>query len=224
MAPLGAFCQMISFALMCFGGPFGLFLFAWVPNGMGFAWQASGAACKCHCADSQEAQCNSLVSRLPSAMTYISIVQAFFPLGSVLSPFISTAFIEHVPRTYLYFLIPLGVGFVTVIMLGFAFDFRSEDQIVGKRQNTNAESSSPETQEPEGEKSARDPPSTEPGSDGQLAPVDVEAASTPVPVPQIDTSHLASSGAKMKRIFKTPGFYPIIFFNLFYVRRSRDFR
>nr|XP_018265730.1 uncharacterized protein I303_02102 [Kwoniella dejecticola CBS 10117]OBR87888.1 hypothetical protein I303_02102 [Kwoniella dejecticola CBS 10117] len=120
-APFGAAMQGVAYVLICWGCPFPLFVIAYVFNGFGLGLQ--------------DAQVNSLVTRLENSSTKMFLMHAMYGFGATVSPFVSTAFVQHVPsRVYLYFAASLGLALVTVLALVVAFRGRTETQIVGKRQ------------------------------------------------------------------------------------------
>lgn len=85
----------------------------------------------------QDAQVNTLTSRLPAASHKVFYVQSCFGLGATIAPFISTAFAQHVPdRAYLYYLVAVGVALGTAVVLVLVFETRTEEQIVGHLDET----------------------------------------------------------------------------------------
>ncbi|WVQ81603.1 hypothetical protein IAT38_003727 [Cryptococcus sp. DSM 104549] len=119
-APFGATVQAIAYSLMCWGGPFPLFLIAFILNGFGVGLQ--------------DAQVNSLTSRLPGAATKMFLMHAFYGFGATVSPLVSTAFVQNIPDTvYYYFAVSLGLALIIAVALLCTFRLRTEDQIVGKR-------------------------------------------------------------------------------------------
>nr|XP_019008732.1 uncharacterized protein I206_06414 [Kwoniella pini CBS 10737]OCF47513.1 hypothetical protein I206_06414 [Kwoniella pini CBS 10737] len=120
-APFGASMQGLAYILICWGCPFPLFVIAYVFNGFGLGLQ--------------DAQVNSLVTRLEDSSTKMFLMHAMYGFGATVSPFVSTAFVQHVSsRVYLYFAASLGLALITVLALVVAFRGRTETQIVGKRQ------------------------------------------------------------------------------------------
>ncbi|KAI9634043.1 major facilitator superfamily domain-containing protein [Dioszegia hungarica] len=120
LTPLGALVQSTGYVLMCWGGPYPLFVIAYVFVGLGMGWQ--------------DAQVNSLSTRMPHATTITFMLHAAYGLGATVSPFVATPFAQRVTgRFYLYFITSLGLGIGTVITLILTFQGRTEDQIVGKR-------------------------------------------------------------------------------------------
>ncbi|ODO03159.1 hypothetical protein I350_06004 [Cryptococcus amylolentus CBS 6273] len=120
-APLGASMQGLAYILMCWGSPYPLFLIAYIFNGFGLGLQ--------------DAQVNSLTARLPNAPTKMFLMHAFYGFGATISPFVATAFVQHIPdRVYLYFTVSLGLAVFTAALVLGVFRLRTEDQIVGSRQ------------------------------------------------------------------------------------------
>jgi hypothetical protein len=107
---------------MCWGGPYPLFLIAYLFIGCGLGWQ--------------DAQVNSMASRMPYTTTVMFLAHAIYGLGATVSPFVSTAFLQKLPETfYHYFAISLGLGLATAVMLVVVFQGRSEEGVVGDRVN-----------------------------------------------------------------------------------------
>ncbi|WWC87139.1 uncharacterized protein L201_002025 [Kwoniella dendrophila CBS 6074] len=120
-APLGASMQALAYILISWGCPFPLFVIAYVFNGFGLGLQ--------------DAQVNSLVTRLENSSTKMFLMHAMYGFGATVSPFVSTAFVQRVPsRVYLYFAVSLGLALTTVLALIAVFKLRTDDQIVGRRQ------------------------------------------------------------------------------------------
>lgn len=102
---------------MCFGGPFPLFVVAFAINGWGLGIQ--------------DAQANTLLSRLPNAAVKMSIAHAVYGLGATVAPLVSTQFVIHVSRFYLYYVISVALAAFTSTLLLVVFRGRQEDEIVG---------------------------------------------------------------------------------------------
>ncbi|WVQ97850.1 hypothetical protein IAU59_004965 [Kwoniella sp. CBS 9459] len=119
-APFGAAMQALAYCLICWGAPYPLFVIAYVFNGFGLGLQ--------------DAQVNSLVTRLENNTTKMFLMHAMYGFGATISPFVSTAFVQHEPRrVYLYFAASLGLALLTVASLVIVFRGRTEDQVVGRR-------------------------------------------------------------------------------------------
>ncbi|KAI9634044.1 major facilitator superfamily domain-containing protein [Dioszegia hungarica] len=130
LTPLGAFVQSIGYVLMCWGGPYPIFVIAYIFAGLGMGWQ--------------DAQVNSLAARMPHATTVMFMSHAVYGLGATVSPFVATAFVQRVTsRFYLYFTISLALALGTVVVLLLTFKGRSEDQIVGQRSEARANEEKP---------------------------------------------------------------------------------
>ncbi|ODN75425.1 hypothetical protein L202_06576 [Cryptococcus amylolentus CBS 6039] len=173
-APLGASMQGLAYILMCWGSPYPLFLIAYIFNGFGLGLQ--------------DAQVNSLTARLPNAPTKMFLMHAFYGFGATISPFVATAFVQHIPdRVYLYFTVSLGLAVFTAALVLGVFRLRTEDQIVGSRQEEVEEKKevfSSETVQKDGP-----------------------------PVKKINQD----SGSKMKRILKTPVVHCMAFYIVIHV-------
>jgi MFS family permease len=104
---------------MCWGGPYPLFVVSYFFIGLGVGWQ--------------DAQANSLASRLPNNTVVMFVLHAIYGLGATVSPFVSTAFLQQLPNVfYYYFTISLALALATVVALVVTFQWRTEDQVVGK--------------------------------------------------------------------------------------------
>lgn len=121
----------------------------------------------------------------------MAFVQACFGLGGTFAPFLSTAFAANVDRAWYYYFVAMGVAIVAVIVMLLAFNMRTEEQLIQPAQSDQAE---PQTRSTDENKMESD-----------------NAAEAPVEQTK------ASSGAKMKRIFKTPFVYPLMGFSFLYV-------
>lgn len=105
---------------MCWGGPYPLFVIAYLFIGCGIGWQ--------------DAQVNSMASRMPYTTTVMFLAHAIYGLGATVSPFVSTAFLQQLPETfYHYFAISLGLAVATAVMLVLVYQGRSEEGVVGDR-------------------------------------------------------------------------------------------
>lgn len=119
LTPLGAFCQTFAYALMCWGGPYPLFVIAYFFIGLGLGWQ--------------DAQVNSMASRMPNNTVVMFMAHAIYGLGATVSPFVSTAFLQQAPDVFYYFfIVSLGLGLTTFLTLIVVYQGRTEDQVVGK--------------------------------------------------------------------------------------------
>lgn len=119
LTPLGALTQTFAYCLMCWGGPYPLFVIAYLFIGLGLGWQ--------------DAQVNSMASRMPNNTVVMFMAHAIYGLGATVSPFVSTAFLQQAPEVFYYFfIVSLALGTTTVITLILVFQGRTEDQVVGK--------------------------------------------------------------------------------------------
>ncbi|ORY26856.1 major facilitator superfamily domain-containing protein [Naematelia encephala] len=119
VAPLGAAFQALGYVWLCWGAPYPVFVLGYVFVGYGLGLQ--------------DAQVNSLTSRLPGASTKMFLMHAVYGLGATVSPLVSTEFVKRVPRIYLYFTVSLGLAIITLVVLALVFRGRTEDQVVGVR-------------------------------------------------------------------------------------------
>ncbi|KIR36392.1 hypothetical protein I310_00521 [Cryptococcus deuterogattii CA1014] len=175
-APFGSSMQAVAYALICWGCPYPLFLIAYIFNGFGLGLQ--------------DAQVNSLTSRLPNSSTKMFLMHAWYGFGATISPFVSTAFVQHIPqRVYLYFAVSLGLAIITAIALVAVFHLRTDDQIVGKREETDQDSTD----------SSEVPAAV--NSEGQVS----------------EKKPKHDSSSKMKRIMKTPVVHCMAFYMVIYV-------
>lgn len=117
-------------------------------------------------------------------------MHAWYGFGATVSPFVSTAFVQHVPqRVYIYFAVSLGLAIVTAIALVAVFRLRTDDQIVGKREETDQDSTD----------SSEVPAAV--NSEGQGS----------------EKKPKRDSSSKMKRIMKTPVVHCMAFYMVIYV-------
>ncbi|WVQ84076.1 hypothetical protein IAT38_006221 [Cryptococcus sp. DSM 104549] len=192
-APLGAFMQAVGYVFMCWGSPYPLFLIAYIFNGFGLGIQ--------------DAQVNSLTSRLPSATTKMFLMHAWYGFGATVSPFVSTAFVQHVPNeVYYYYAVSLGLAVITLAALVLTFKFRTDDQLVGMRVEE-------EVDEKDGGGAVE---SAEAGAGVTVPPGETAEA----PVEQAEKKKKkenTDSGGKMKAIMKTPVVHYMAFYILSYV-------
>lgn len=149
--------------------------------------------------DEQDAQVNSVTSRLPNANTKMFLLHAFYGLGATISPLVATEFVKREPnRVYLYFAVSLGLGATTVVALLSVFQLRTEDQVVGKRAPTTP-----------------------------LPATDVEESNdkdAPVAETADEKEGEEGSGNKLRRIWKTPAVHFMAFYLAIYVRRQAQSR
>lgn len=200
MAPFGAFSQMVAYALMCWGGPYPLFCVAFVLVGVGLGLQ--------------DAQVNSMLTRMPNANTLMFLMHAMYGLGATASPLVTTQFVKHVENTvYYYYAVSLGLAAVTCVLLLVVFQLRTDDQVVGRRTGapiadaTGTADSSAVTATTELEMT----PAT-------TTDATVELAQPPSPRTAKATKPPASgSGSKMKRIGRSGTIYIMAFYILIYV-------
>jgi hypothetical protein len=68
VCPIGAFAQAVGYALMCWGGPFILFVLAYIPNGFGLGLQgeshSSSARTSAHTTKTYDQTHRSILSLL----------------------------------------------------------------------------------------------------------------------------------------------------------------
>jgi fucose permease len=116
---MGAALQAIAYCLMCFGGPYPLFVIAFAINGLGLGLQ--------------DAQANTVLARLPNADIKVSLAHAVYGLGATVAPLVSTQFVIRVSRFYLYYTTSIGIAAGTCILLLLVFRGRTEDEVCGVR-------------------------------------------------------------------------------------------
>jgi hypothetical protein len=165
----------------------------------------------------QDAQVNSLTSRLPDASTKMFLMHAVYGLGATVSPFVSTAFVQHEPtHVYYYFAVSLALAILTALVLALVFRGRTEDQVVGKRLPD--EESSTEVQ--------GGVPMTTTGTSvgvesGVVTPLEKEPRRQQQQqqqrLPDEAREKLEGSGNKMKRIMRTPAIHFMAFYIMIYV-------
>lgn len=208
VTPLAALSQAIAFLLAGTGAPFGVFLVAFLFNGFGLSIQ--------------DAQVNNLTTRLPNPAVLMSFVQASFSGGATVAPFLATAFAQHLPRrSYLYFLVAMGVALIATLILVVAFKGMTEEQIVGsgaKRPDAGAgadgdvEAPVVEEKPLPGDLARRPCPAQEELPAG-VVPIDATAGDIGEGV-QLEAQ---SSGAKLKRILRRPAIYVLMSWSFLYI-------
>lgn len=201
VAPFGAGLQIIAYALICWGGPYPLFVFAFVLIGWGLGLQ--------------DAQVNSLVARMKNANTKMFLMHAMYGVGATASPLVSTQFVKRVQdRVYLYYAVSLGLALVTTIALLAVFRLRTEDQVVGKRSTA---APTPV---------AADDPAALAVSGGSELPLELQPQSNPlndVEASRVSETSTApdfkfeESSTKLKRILRMPVVWALCFYILLYV-------
>ncbi len=145
----------------------------------------------------QDAQVNSLTSRLPNASTKMFLMHAIYGFGATVSPLISTEFVKRVPnRVYLYFCVSVGLGLATGTTLIVVFRGRTDDQVVGKRRPDAV----PDRQE--GSTASQDESEMETPETGEKEAAPIRAG---------------GSSGKMKAIMQTPAVHYMAFYILIYV-------
>lgn len=154
----------------------------------------------------------------------MSIVQACFSLGGTVAPFISTAFAQHVRAAYRYFFVAMAVALLTVVIMLFAFEGKTEEQLTSLLpQDRDKEKEKAEEVEMAAATHAASPAPAEEREkahphehthDPTLVPND----SAPLPPADTETLYAPdSSGTKMLRIFSTPSVYALIIWAFLYV-------
>lgn len=158
------------------------------------------------------------MTRLPNADTKMSIVQACFSLGGTVAPFISTAFAQHVEAAYRYFFVAMAVALLTVGLMLWAFEAKTEEQLTAllpKDADVRREKKERKEREKLGEVEMADAE-----EEHRLDRVPSIVANEAAPLPPADLQVLYapdSSGAKMLRIFSTPSVYALIIWAFLYV-------
>lgn len=149
----------------------------------------------------QDAQVNSITTRLPNASTLMFLMHAVYGAGATVSPLVSTPFAEHVEKAYTYFAVSLALGVITFVVIIAAFRGRTEDQVVGKRAPSASPTETSASSMPEDKENMAMQP-TGAGLVGQEA---------------VEVHKQEGSGDKMKRIIKTPATHYMAFFIMIYV-------
>lgn len=205
--PLGSGLQVLAYVLICWGGPYPLFCFAFVLNGFGLGLQ--------------DAQVNTLASRLPKhASTIMFLLHAMYGLGATVAPLVSTQFVKSMDQhVYYYYAVSLGLAFFTMSALIVVFGLRTEDQILGPRPDEveSTDTATPATDATADPNHTAAPVSTlADGSDRPPShPGDAEAA---VPATEKPASGAnPTSNNKMKLLLRTPSVYLMCFYMLLYV-------
>lgn len=206
VCPLGSGMQVLAYVLMCWGGPYPLFCFAFVLNGFGLGLQ--------------DAQVNTLASRLPRhASTIMFLLHAMYGLGATVAPLVSTQFVKSLDsHVYYYYCVSLGLAFFTMSTLILVFGLRTEDQILGPR----AEEPEPTASaDPTGTATASGTDAVAPNT-STLAAHPAETGATDAEAGRISEKQPAgganpTSNNKMKLLLRTPSVYMMCFFMLFYV-------
>jgi hypothetical protein len=145
-----------------------------------------------------------------------------------MSPFISTAFIQHVDRAYLYFAVTMSLGLITAALVVVLLKFRTMAQLIGTNTaETNTETKDPVVElgivnqdttdtKPIDEHIAADSTGRDTAEKGDLSIGEQAGPETPVEA----QASPDSSGAKLVRIFKTPMVYPMLAYSFLYVSPS----
>ncbi|KAM0254371.1 hypothetical protein ACHAQJ_006840 [Trichoderma viride] len=125
MLVLGALFQIAAHALRSWDPPFGLFVvtFWFVSIGQAF----------------QDTHANTYVAGVRSSShRWLAFIHAMYTAGCLVGPFVSTAVASsgQVPRWYLYYTFPLGLGVVNLALTCFAF----RDTLGFRRKTVNSES------------------------------------------------------------------------------------
>ncbi|KAL1409914.1 hypothetical protein Q8F55_003913 [Vanrija albida] len=186
VAPFGAMCQVLGYIFMCWGPPYPLFCFAFVCSGYGLGLQ--------------DAQVNTMASRLPNANNLLFLMHAVYGLGATASPLVATQFVKHVrSKVYYYYFVSLGLGLATAVTLLVVFQLRTEDQVAGRRVEDHPESVPQAVTE------------TETKSDGE------GGAEVAAPAARTVKTGPTSSGSKMKQIMRISATHYMALFILLYV-------
>ncbi|CAK9780575.1 MFS general substrate transporter [Cutaneotrichosporon oleaginosum] len=204
VTPLAALATAVAYLIAGCGPPYPVFLIGYIFNGFGMGIQ--------------DAQVNNLVTRLPNADTKMSVVQACFSLGGTIAPFISTAFAQHVEAAYRYFFVAMAVALLTVVMMLWAFEGKTEEQITALLpkdadvRREKKERKEREKREAEGEEEVEMA-----GVKERLTRAPSIVPNEAAPLPPAELYAPDSSGTKMLRIFSTPSVYALIIWAFLYV-------
>lgn len=189
---------------------------------------------------------NNLATRLPNPAVLMSFVQASFSGGATVAPFLATAFAQHLPkRSYLYFLVAMGVALIAMAILLVAFKGMTEEQIVGTGSLSGpADSESASTapavsdskdatvlqgtekeKDTEGEVKEKEPTEANEESAQAVRASTPPAISAGIVAPANTTIGAEgeavvldnSSGAKLKRILRRPAIYALMAWSFLYI-------
>lgn len=214
VCPFGSGMQVLAYVLICWGGPYPLFCFAFVLNGFGLGLQ--------------DAQVNTLASRLPRhASTIMFLLHAMYGLGATVAPLVSTQFVKSMDQhVYYYYCVSLGLAFFTMSCLIVVFGLRTEDQILGPRgeepepkESVTIVSESTPTGDtiPMRTALAEAPTQATDATDVSAVERDVVVSDVSEKTPQDKHGANPTSNNKMKLLLRTPSVYMMCFFMLFYV-------
>ncbi|CAK9783119.1 MFS general substrate transporter [Cutaneotrichosporon oleaginosum] len=206
VAPFGAALQALGYALICWGAPYPLFVAGFVFIGWGLGLQ--------------DAQVNSIVSRMRNANTLMFLMHAMYGVGATASPLVSTQFVKRVQdRVYLYYAVSLGLALATTAALLLVFRLRTEDQVVGKRAEVPVPSAH-ETEPVDGglqlELQRTHSARPNPESDAATA-ADAAADANTAHSSESPELRYEDSSAKLKRILRKPSVWGLCFYILLYV-------
>ncbi|BEI90929.1 uncharacterized protein CcaverHIS019_0309990 [Cutaneotrichosporon cavernicola] len=198
VTPLAAVSTGVAYLIAGTGAPYPVFLIGYIFNGFGMGIQ--------------DAQVNNLVTRLPNADTKMSIVQACFSLGGTVSPFISTAFAQHVEAAYRYFFVAMGVAIVAAGIMLWAFEGKTEEQLTALLPKD------ADVRREKKERKEREKENGEAKGHQERVPSIVLNEAAPLPPADAEIFYVPdSSGTKMLRIFSTPSVYALIIWAFLYV-------
>ena len=214
VCPFGSGMQVLAYVLICWGGPYPLFCFAFVLNGFGLGLQ--------------DAQVNTLASRLPRhASTIMFLLHAMYGLGATVAPLVSTQFVKSMDQhVYYYYCVSLGLAFFTMSALIVVFGLRTEDQILGPRAEEEEKTTTVAV-----ETDAAVPIETalaEPPTLGEHPTTTTSTTATANDEERVvgiseketrkdDRGANPTSNNKMKLLLRTPSVYMMCFFMLLYV-------
>ena len=203
-APFGTLMQGVAYIIMGTGGPYPLFVIAYLFNGFGLGLQ--------------DAQVNSMLSRLDNANTKMFLAHAFYGLGATISPLVSTEFVKKVDdKVYLYFWVSLGIAGLTVAALVLVYRFRTEDQVVGRRKDPLAVGTETEARPEAGGEKDRDLDPSAGLELGSRTQSEIPTATTTDSTEEQPKKGSRGSGGKLKRIMKTPSVHFMAFYICIYV-------
>ncbi|KAI0654398.1 MFS general substrate transporter [Cubamyces menziesii] len=110
---IGAFAQVIGYALEAPAPPFPVFVLGYAVNGFGLSLQDAGA--------------NGFVASLKeNAATKMGILHAIYGVGALSSPLVATQFAQ-LSRWSFHYLVSLGIALSNAILLIAVFRFKTQD-------------------------------------------------------------------------------------------------
>ncbi|KAI8657040.1 MFS domain-containing protein [Fusarium sp. Ph1] len=109
MLALGAGLQVLSHALRAWRPPFALFTITFMLASLGQAYQDTHG--------------NTFVAGVKGSHRWLAFIHAMYMAGCLVGPFVATgvASAGSVSRWYLFYIFPLGIGVLNLVLVSFAF-------------------------------------------------------------------------------------------------------